>query len=116
MKRTINSIITSAVVVFFFVCVFSAYSSETGKTNQPVDFNKALTEINPDFMITPDEAYDWHLHKDKGGPTYSGNVSWQSYMSLIEKKLKQYGVVDLTKSKMAPNPRPKGRGFALSTL
>jgi hypothetical protein len=99
MKRAINSLITSTATVFFFVCVFSAYSSETAKTKQPVEYNKALTEINLDFMITPDEAYNWHLYKDKGGPTYSGNASWQSYMSLIEEKLKQYGVVNITKNK-----------------
>jgi len=103
MKRIMNFLTTTAAIVFFFVCVFSAYSSETGKTNQPVDYQKALTEIYPDFMITPDEAYDWHLHKDKGGPTYSGNASWQSYMSLIEKKLNQYGVVDITKNKWTYN-------------
>ena len=58
MKRTMNYITTSAAIGFFFVCVFSAYSSETRKINQPADYKKALTEINSDFMITPDEAYD----------------------------------------------------------
>ena len=99
MKRTVNFATMSAAIVFFIVCVLSACSSEKGTINRTVDYKKALTVINPDFMITPDEAYEWHQHKDKGGPTYSGNASWQSYMSLIEKKLKQYGVVDIIKNK-----------------
>ena len=99
MKRILKSVIMPATFVFFFVWVLSACSAEKGGIKQPADYKKALTAINPDFMITPDEAYEWHLHKDKGGPTYSGNASWQSYMSLIEKKLKKYGVVDITKNK-----------------
>jgi len=99
MKRIMNTVIMPAAIVFFVVCVFLACSAEKGGIKQPVDYKQALTAINPDFMVTPDEAYGWHLYKDKGGPTYSGNASWQSYMALIEKKLDQYGVVDITKNK-----------------
>ncbi len=60
-----------------------------------------LTQINPDFMITPNEAQVWHEFKDKGGPTFSGSPSWNSYMSFMEKKLKGYGVVNMIKNKWA---------------
>lgn len=61
--------------------------------------NSYLTTINPAFMITPDEAQEWHVHKDKGGPTFSGNESWRSYMAFLEMKLRNYGVVDISRNK-----------------
>ena len=103
MRRVVKSYVMPAVVVFFAICILSACSSKSGGINQPVDYQKALTTINPDFLITPDEAYEWHLRKDKGGPTYSGNASWQSFMMIVEKKLDQYGVVDMTKNKWTYN-------------
>lgn len=57
-----------------------------------------LTRINPAFLITPEEAQQWHVLKDQGGPTFSGNASWRSYMTFIEGKLKEYGVVDMLKN------------------
>ena len=59
--------------------------------------------INKDFLISAEQAYDWHAYKDKGGPTFSGNESWQSYMSFIEKKLRGYGVIDIIKNKWTYN-------------
>jgi hypothetical protein len=99
MRRIVTAVTMPAAIVLCIFWVLSGCSAEMGGIMQPVDYKKALTSINPDFMVTPDEAYDWHLHKDKGGPTYSGNASWRSYMSLIEKKLKEYGVIDITKNK-----------------
>ena len=61
--------------------------------------NSYLTTINSAFMITPDEAQEWHVLKDKGGPTFSGNESWRSYMAFLEMKLKNCGVVDISKNK-----------------
>lgn len=99
MKKIVNAGMMTVTVVFCIVWVLAACSAEKGGMKQSVDYQKALTSVNPDFMVTPDEAYEWHLHKDKGGPTYSGNASWQSYMAFIEKKLEAYGVVDITKNK-----------------
>jgi hypothetical protein len=103
MKRIVDSVIIPVAVVFFIVCVLSACSSQKGAIKPPIDYKKALTAIHPDFLITPAEAYEWHLQKDKGGPTYSGNASWQSYMSLLENKFTQYGVVDITRNKWTYN-------------
>jgi hypothetical protein len=71
-------------------------SSYQRGTSEP--YANYLTTINPKFMVTPQEALQWHEYKDKGGPTYSGNSSWKSYMVFLEKKLKQHGVVDITKN------------------
>ncbi len=61
------------------------------------------TGINEDFLISAEEAYDWHVLKDKGGPTFSGNESWQSYITFIEEKLRGYGVIDIIKNKWTYN-------------
>ncbi len=102
MKKITASV--SVMVAFLFLIGFlSSCTSGAGGVKKSADYQKYLTTINPEFMITPDEAYAWHVHKDKGGPTYSGNESWQSYMAFIEKRLKQYGVVDITKNKWTYN-------------
>ena len=97
MGRIANFVFAMCSALFLFV-VLSACSSETGSVKQTVDYQKQLTKINPEFMIMPDEAYKWHLDKDKRGPTYSGSESWRSYMAFIEDKLRDYGVVDITRN------------------
>ena len=72
MKRIVNSVTMSAAIVFFFVCVLSACSSEKGGINQPVDYKKALTAINPDFMISPDEAFFMAPAQGQGRPDVFG--------------------------------------------
>src|SRR5713226_731565 len=34
--------------------------------------NSAFPRINRQFMITPDQAWDWASFKSQGGPTYAG--------------------------------------------
>jgi hypothetical protein len=103
MKKNVKYLGMIAAVVFFFVCILGACSAEKGLLQRQVNYKKHLTTISPDFMITPDEVQAWHKQKDKGGPTYSGSEAWQSYMAFIEKKLNQYGVVDITKNKWTYN-------------
>ena len=86
----------SAIVVLACVGWVSCMSSY--QTGTPEPYASYLTTIHPKFMITPQDALQWHEHKDKGGPTYSGSPSWKSYMAFLEERLKQYGVVDLTKN------------------
>ena len=54
---------------------------------------KALS--NPNLIL--EEVYSWHLFKDSYGPTFSGNLSWQKYMELLERELLENGVKGLTK-------------------
>jgi hypothetical protein len=70
----------------------------TAASSAQISGSKYLTTINPAFMITPKEAQEWHVYKDRGGPTYSGNASWRSYMGFVEEKLRQYGVINLTRN------------------
>ncbi len=66
--------------VIFFVCILAACSAEKGDITQPLEYQKFLTTVNPEFMITPSEALAWHQYKDKFGPTYSGNESWHKFL------------------------------------
>ena len=46
-------------------------------------------------MLTPEDVYQWHLYKDKGGPTFSGSESWRSFLGFLEEKLREYGLADM---------------------
>ncbi|UCH21361.1 MAG: hypothetical protein JSU83_23155 [Deltaproteobacteria bacterium] len=98
MKRSEKSLF----ILVAFSCLFwtaCTYQASTGGQRAQMPYENYLSHINPAFMVTPDEAKRWHVVKDKEGPTYSGSPSWQSYVAFIEKKLNQYGVVDITKNK-----------------
>ena len=94
-----------AVIAAFLLLVgmLFACSAEQLGLKKPVNYKEYLTAVNPDFIISPNEAYQWHQFKDHGGPTYSGSSSWHSYMKFIEKKLNDYGVVDIVKNKLTYN-------------
>lgn len=51
--------------------------------------------VSATTSLTPAEALEWHRIKDShGGPTYTGSVSWKSFVAFVEAKLAQYGCVD----------------------
>jgi len=56
----------------------------------PVIFPK----VQPQFMITPDQAWEWNMFKSEGGPTYAGSAGWKRYMDFLISKLQEYGAVD----------------------
>jgi hypothetical protein len=56
----------------------------------------SLTTINRDFLVSAQQVRDWHGIKDsKGGPTLAGSPEWKNYIDLLEKELRQAGVVDV---------------------
>jgi hypothetical protein len=57
-----------------------------------------LNQINPSYVIPTKEAIEWHALKAKSGPALSGNASWKNYMEFVEKKLRDYGAVDITRN------------------
>ena len=79
MRRIANFVLAMFFFLFLIVGLWPCFS-EAGSVKQTVDYQKHLNDIEPGFMITAAEAYQWHLYKDKGGPTFSGNASWRSYM------------------------------------
>ena len=59
------------------------------------DIHPAVGAINPQFMITPAQAWDWHVFKSRCGPTYTGSSGWKSYTDFLISKLPEFGAVDL---------------------
>lgn len=57
-----------------------------------------LTTINRDWIVSPEEALDWHRYKDSKGPALAGNESWRSFLAFLETRLKGYGCVDIRRS------------------
>jgi hypothetical protein len=97
MIKSLKSILKTALVVF--VCMLAACSAERINITQPKDYQRFLTTVNPEFMITTSEALAWHQYKDQFGPTYSGNKSWHKFLSFTKKKFKALGVENLTANK-----------------
>ena len=54
-----------------------------------------LTHINPAFMITPKQAWDWNVFKSEGGPTYAGGAGWKRFTDFLIAKLPELGAIDL---------------------
>ena len=88
--RRLLAVTITIVSCLIWVGLVSAH--ERGKFRPPEYY---LNHVNPDFMITVDQTYDWHLFKDLGGPTYSGNPAWYRYHEFLNPKFQEYGVVDI---------------------
>ena len=57
-----------------------------------------LTELNHDWVITADEAYQWASVKNDNLPTLTGSQEWLNYMAFLEQTLADYGAVDGVKN------------------
>src|SRR5262245_20809770 len=55
----------------------------------------ASTRIDAKFMITPEQAWDWHVFKSECGPTYAGSVGWKRFTDFLVSKMTEAGAVDL---------------------
>jgi len=56
-----------------------------------------LTIVNTDLLPSADEIQQWHVLKDKAGPTHSGSPSWLNYMAIVESHFEESGMIDVTK-------------------
>src|SRR5665213_3441548 len=54
-----------------------------------------LPHKQPQFMITPNQAWEWNKFKSEGGPTYAGSTGWKRYMDFLISKVQEFGAVDL---------------------
>ena len=52
-------------------------------------------KIDPQFMITPQQAWDWNAFKAEGGPTYAGSAGWKRFTEFLIAKMQEFGAVDL---------------------
>jgi hypothetical protein len=46
-------------------------------------------------MMTPDQAWDWHVFKSQGGPTDAGSAGWKRFTDFLISKMRGFGAVDL---------------------
>lgn len=51
------------------------------------------------WLPTVPEIVHWHWEKDRHGPAFTGNRSWQHHMAFLERQLADAGVVDLTRNR-----------------
>jgi hypothetical protein len=63
-----------------------------------VDPAADLIRPNPALLVSADEVQRWHEFKDRGGPTFSGNPSWRAYVEFLESRLRDAGVVGITRN------------------
>lgn len=59
---------------------------------------RQLTRLERRWLVSEQEAIQWHKIKDEKGPALTGNASWRQFMAFLEQKLGEYGCVDIQKS------------------
>ena len=57
--------------------------------------NEVLKNLNPEWLVSPEESYQWSSIKNENLPTFTGSPKWQIYLNFLETKLREYGVVDV---------------------
>jgi len=72
-------------LILLFLWSFPAFSAD----------KDPLATINPAYLISAEEAQEWHVFKDQGGPTYSGSPAWKRFLGFLEDRFRKYGVVDI---------------------
>jgi len=61
--------------------------------------NENFSELNPAWLLSKAELTTWAQVKDTNRPTLTGSPKWRNYVKFLEKKLREYGVVDITKNR-----------------
>ena len=77
-----------------FLKAAAGVAAGTALGGRPGAAASAFPKIDPQFMITPDQAWEWNVFKSKGGPTYAGSVGWKRYTDFLASKLEELGAVD----------------------
>lgn len=79
--------------LFLPLALILAACSEPG-----VSYNDKFTNLDPAWVVTADEGYEWASVKNDNLPTLTGSPEWLNYMAFLEEKLLEYGVVDTWKN------------------
>jgi hypothetical protein len=61
-------------------------------------YSNTFTELNPEHLVSTEEAHEWAMVKHANLPTLTGSPEWQNYMAFLERKLLSYGVEDVMKN------------------
>jgi hypothetical protein len=57
--------------------------------------DEVFKNLNPEWLVSPEEGYQWSSIKNENLPTFTGSPKWQNYLNFLETKLREYGVVDV---------------------
>ena len=57
------------------------------------------TELNLDWIVSEAELTIWAKVKNANRPTLTGSPKWRKYVTFLENKLREYGVVDVFKNR-----------------
>src|SRR6266568_615208 len=57
--------------------------------------HSGFPRIEPELMITPQQAWDWHVFKSQCGPTYAGSAGWKRFTDFLISKMQEFGATDL---------------------
>ena len=78
------------------IAATALFLSACGSEAPPaVDYTSQLTTLNPDFTVTPEEAYTWSKAKDDNSPGLTGSPEWHGWLQDLEQRFASYGVVDM---------------------
>ncbi len=66
-----------------------------GCADEGMRSDESISTLKEEWIISPEEAYQWSLVKNENLPTLTGSPKWQSYLNFLEDKLREYGVVDV---------------------
>ena len=65
-----------------------------GCAAESVYYSDKLTQLDKNWLVTPEEAYQWSKVKDANLPTLTGSKEWRNYMEFLQSNLNELGVVD----------------------
>ena len=77
---------------FFTISLLSIFL--LGCSPEIIHYPDKLNELDKNWLVTPDEAYQWSKVKDDNLPTLTGSKEWRNYMEFLESNLNDYGVID----------------------
>lgn len=54
--------------------------------------------VEPSWLVSADEAHRWAKVKNDNLPTMTGSRNWQNFLTFLEQRLDDYGVVDVLRN------------------
>src|SRR6185369_13573038 len=78
-----------------FLEAAAAVTAGTLLSHQSLWGQSRVPGIDQRLLITPEQAWDWHVFKSQCGPTYAGSAGWKRFTDYLISKLPEYGAVDL---------------------
>ena len=70
-------------VIFAAALVASACGGESATTRE---YASQPATFNPDFVVTPEEAYAWAKAKHDNSPALTGSPEWHGWLQDLERR------------------------------